>query len=262
MTIELLRFGTESFRATAHLAALAASTRVKQTSTYHGGSDLLVLWGPGAPNRFEPMRQQLAAGGHVLALDLAYWQRDVKFRVSIDAAHPQQWVLRHRWPLTRLVADGVVLRRLWQPSGSAIVAGIGPKAGIQYGLQTVRAWERQMVDAARARGFEVRYRPKGSGPGPFPDVPVTPPGPIDAVLAGAAVVITWHSNVAIDALRLGIPVICRDGAAAAVCPSGWVVPPVPLDEAETRQFLGNLAWFQWRSEEAQALWRWLAELLA
>ena len=42
---------------------------------------------------------------------------------------------------------------------------------------------------------------------------------IDQALTGCSLVVTWHSNVAVDAIRMGIPVVCRDGAAAAVCPS-------------------------------------------
>jgi hypothetical protein len=61
-------------------------------------------------------------------------------------------------------------------------------------------------------------------------VVLTTDQPIEHVLAGASLVVTWHSNVAVDAIRLGIPVICREGAAAAVCPSELGADdPRPLD---------------------------------
>jgi len=105
------------------------------------------------------MRRQLAAGGHVLAWDLAYWDRQRKVRVSIDAAHPQAWVLTHDWPADRLTADHLVVDDVWNPDGPVILAGIGEKARVQYG-SAVATWEAVMTNACRRRGFVVVERPK------------------------------------------------------------------------------------------------------
>jgi hypothetical protein len=87
--------------------------------------------------------------------------------------------------------------------------------------------------------------------------------PIDQALAGASLVVTWHSNVAVDAIRLGLPVICRDGAAAAVCPSDFrTTDPQPLPASVRDRFLANLAWFQWSNSEAAAFWPWAQEMLS
>lgn len=265
MTVELLRAQPESQRAMRNLsalasAALASGIKVRQTQAYAGHSDLLVLWGPGAPDRFDPMCRQVAAGGHVVALDLSYWQRDLKFRISFDAPHPQRWVMRRSWPRGRCLADGVRLVSAWDPRGPVIVAGIGEKAGVQYGVDLVRQWERDQIRIARDRGYRVRYRPKKNG-GPVPDVPLARPGTIDQALQGASMVVTWHSNVAVDAIRLGIPVLCRDGAAAAICPSDWPDEIVPLDLDLRTQFLANLAWFQWAPAESSACWAFIREAL-
>jgi hypothetical protein len=61
---------------------------------------------------------------------------------------------------------------------------------------------------------------------------------------------------------MGIPVVCRDGAAAAVCPNLLTDHPEPLSPDVRQRFLANLAWFQWRDDEAESLWRFLQELLA
>jgi hypothetical protein len=266
LTAELLHFPVQSTRANRILLALTqaapkADVRATTTRAYTGGSDLLVLWGPGAPNRTVPMRRQVEAGGHVLALDLAYWDRDRKFRLSIDAPHPQAWVMKRALPDTRLNADRVLVEHRWRPDGPVIVAGIGEKAGVQYGRDAVRAWELAMIGHAKAAGKRVLYRPKKQG-GFTPNVPSASAGTIDQALTGASLVVTWHSNVAVDAIRLCIPTICRDGAAAAVCPADWQAEPRPLEPSVRDRFLANLAWFQWAPEEASACWAFVREALA
>ncbi len=266
-TVELLSFTPQSRRADVLLATLKrtapAHVRATLRHTYQAGADWLVLWGPGHPARFGPMRQQLAAGGHVLAWDLAYWDRDRKNRVSIDAAHPQAWVMRRDWPTSRWKADGLVLEQAWNPDGPVLVAGIGDKARVQYGA-AVDAWEAQMIAAARARGSLVQYRPKRATNNLPRGTTPAPNGPIEQALRGASLVITWHSNVAVDAIRLGIPVICQDGAAAAVCPSDFPAAgaPQPLERDIRDRFLANLAWYQWTPAEAPQLWTWLQAVLA
>lgn len=264
-TVECLRFEPETPRAREALDALSHASKavgvgLAKTTEYLGLSDWLLLWGPGAPNRFGPMRAQVARGGHVLALDGAYWQRERKFRISIDAAHPQQWVLKKHLPGSRFEADLGVHRAAWNPEGPVLVAGIGEKALVQYG-SVVTSWEQQMIAAARASGRRVIYRPKKSGPVPL-GVERASAAPIDEALVGMSAVITWHSNVAVDAIRYGIPVVCRDGAAAAVCPSEWSNTLRPLSMEWRQRFLQNLAWFQWAPSEAEQCWAFLLELLA
>lgn len=256
LAVELLRFSPQS-AGTARMfdaliaAAPAAGVDIVDTADYRGGANWLLLWGPGAPNRFPAMRQQLAAGGHVIAFDAAYWQREQKCRVSIDGAHPQAWVMRKSWPSSRVEADRVTVDRVWNPAGPVIVAGIGEKARVQYGAVVVDTWEAARMAEARAAGKQIVYRAKGAAQ------------PIDQALNGASAVITYHSNVAVDAIRLGIPAICADGAAAALCPSrfpGEGLHPLPVIWRD--RFLSNLAWFQWAPNEAAACWTFLRELLS
>lgn len=270
--VEMLTFQPENVRATRLFAALAAACPLgiatTQTARYRGASPWLMLWGPGAPERAEVMRQHIDAGGRAIVWDLAYWNRDVKARFAIDAAHPVAWVMRDALPTGRLQGDVMFtpVSDQWNPTGPVVVAGLGEKARVQYGAGTVDAWERSMIAACRARWPDrpVVYRKKKVG-SPEPDgVQVTGPGvPIEQALRGASLVITWHSNVAVDAIRLGLPVVCRDGAAAAVCPSTLDpdAAPQPLSAAVRDQFLSNLAWFQWAPSEAVACWRFLEGLL-
>lgn len=255
-TVEALSFSPQIPRADETLTALLraaglAGARTVATTEYRGASDLLLLWGPGAPNRFEPIAKQVASGGHVACFDLAYWHRERKVRVSIDRAHPQGWVLRRNWPTSRVEADRIRIAEMWAPNGHVMVAGLGDKARVQYGAAAVDRWEAEMMAEARARGYQVVYRPKRTTT------------PIEDALKGAALVITWHSNVAVDAIRMGVPVICRDGAAAAICPSVFGGDHRPLPPDWRDQFLANLAWFQWdMAREADECWAFLNDLLS
>ncbi len=246
-------------------AAPSSHVDLRVTRRYSGAADLLMFWGPGSPERRFVMQQHQARGGTAVVWDLGYWQRETKVRVSIDAAHPQRWVMRRDWPDDRLQADGVTLANVWNPLGPVIVAGIGRKARVQYGADAIATWEADMMRAAAARGCAVRYRRKQAD-APIPEGAVlTGDAPIDQILTGASLLITWHSNVAVDAIRLGIPVICQDGAAAAVCPSTFSLePPAPLPVALRDRFLANLAYFQWAPTlpEGRAFWRFLRQVLA
>jgi hypothetical protein len=256
--VEFLRVDPETPRAHAAMEALRhalpSTMGILRTVSYAGGSDWLLLWGPGEARRLLATRRQVATGGRAIVFDLAYWSRQRKVRVSIDAPHPQAWVMRQPRTPARLLLDCPPRGSLWQSDGPILIAEIGEKARQQYGAATVRTWEDRLAEQCRARWPKrtIIRRPK------------RPAGlPIDASLAGTSLVITWHSNVAIDAIRLGIPVVCRDGAAAAVSPSELPETPTPLPIKVRDQFLANLAWFQWDLEtEARACWAFLEEMLA
>lgn len=225
-----------------------------QTDTYRGETEWLLVWGPGNPERRDTIRKHVAVGGHAIALDLAYWNRSEKVRISIDAPHPQRWVMSQPCSASRWQADPAPVADRWNPQGPVIVAGIGRKAQAQYG-DAVGRWEARMTQACATRwpGRMIQYRPK----------PLVPDPKIDEGITGASLVITWHSNVAVDAIRMGIPAICVDGAAAAVCQDGLGVDdPRPLDAAVRNRFLHNLAWFQWKPSEAVQAWAFLREVLA
>jgi hypothetical protein len=268
LTVEVLHFPKDTARASATLRGFTLTRRHEPvhcvaTTHYHGAAEWLMLWGPGAPERAAIMARHVARGGHVVAVDLAYWHRDTKARIAIDAAHPSAWVMRQSWPPSRLEADGLTLADRWDPDGPIILAGLGAKARAQYGAAVIDQWEAAKYAACRARWPErsIRYRRKR----PTDPLPAwatsSSPHVIDAVLTGASLLVTWHSNVAIDAIRLGIPVVCQDGAASAVCPAEVPTDPQPLARELRRQFLANLAWFQWAPTEARHLWRFVAELL-
>jgi hypothetical protein len=270
MAVELLHFTPESKRAHDMFMGLIEGSRsqgvqVRPTSVYRGESPWLMLWGPGDPVRASVMARHVAGGGHAICFDLAYWDREKKVRLSIDAAHPAAWVMRQDCPRERFIADRVPVSDKWKATGPVLIAGIGDKARVQYGAQTVDRWEAEMLRACQERwpGRPVLYRKKKAW-SPVPaDAQIAPLRPIDEALNGVSLLVTWHSNVAVDAIRNGIPVVCMDGAAAAVCPSVLGVDdPQPLPADVRDRFLGNLAWFQWAPHESRQCWRFLQGMLA
>lgn len=269
-TVEIVTFQPASSRTVNFFKAMtngAASVglNVVESNRYRGHSPLMMFWGYGAPERAAAMKKHVENGGRAIAWDLAYWQRDVKARVSIDAGHPSALVMRRSMPPNRLEADGARVTDSWNPKGPIVIAGQGPKANVYYGADVVAKWESEIAAECQRRwpGRPIVYRKKKTT-SPVPDwaTSVSCGGEIEHAIAKASLVITWHSNVAVDAIRLGIPVVCRDGAAAAVCPS--MIPddlkPLPVEVRD--QFLANLAWWQWAPTEAIPCWRFLLEVLA
>src|SRR5690606_23106935 len=134
-----------------------------------------------------------------------------------------------------------------------------------YGPSVVAQWEADIASQCRARWptRPVIYRKKThQAPAPAWASSVSCGTAVDHVLRGASLLVTWHSNVSVDAIRMGIPVVCQDGAAAAVCPSSLPETPAPLTSPVRDRFLGNLAWFQWRPDEAAQCWSWLSEMVS
>jgi hypothetical protein len=173
--------------------------------------------------------------------------------------------MRREWPAARFVGDRVPVAQVWKTTGPIIIAGIGRKARAQYEADVVSKWETAMLAECRKRwpARRVFYRKKQADAPAPQDVPLMGMGPIDQALINASLVITWHSNVAVDAIRMGIPVVCKDGAAAAVCPSELPDEPTPLPVEIRDRFLANLAWFQWNpATESAQMWAWLQELLS
>lgn len=269
LALQIVHFLPESIRAEQWFSALTRAARdediaITATQKYTPSPSTILVWGPGAPARRDVIAAHVAGGGHAIALDLAYWNRDKKARISIDAPHPQAWVMAKALARTRFDSDPVYVGDHWNPNGPVMIAGIGPKAKAQYGSAHVETWEADMARTCRAAwpARRVLYRRKKRYDG-MPSWAEEAPGvAIDDALKGISLVVTYHSNVAVDAIRLGIPVVCVDGAAAAVCPSTLPAAPTPLAREVRDRFLTNLAWFQWTHAEARELLRFVREVLS
>jgi hypothetical protein len=241
LSCEVLITNDTAMRGKTMLGALiecAAKARVDATlvSRYSGKSDWLMLYGAGGKDRIRAFESHIRSGRRTIAWDLGYWDRQRMMRVSIDAMHPQEWVWKKTWPAERFENSGIRLRSVANASGPVVFAGMGHKSKTLHGK-----WDKLALAALRyrfpSRPIVVREKPLRHADAPR----------IDKVLDGASLVVTHHSNVAIDAIIAGVPFECSDGAAMAY-------------RGDRVAFLRQLAWLQWNHEEALDAWAFLREL--
>ena len=120
-------------------------------------------------------------------------------------------------------------------------------------------WEHRILAQVHSAypGARILYRSKR--PEHFDGCPSID-GSIEQALKGASLVVCHHSNVAVDACIAGIPVVCADGAAAALYNNDLLNPVTPSFEERLR-FLRNLAWWQWHPSEAKKAWTFIKAIL-
>lgn len=204
-------------------------------------------------------RTQYVGYSGLIAFDLAYWDRkgdNRKFRVSIGGEYhcPRRIMLGddpgpHRWN-----QSGLSVRNGGNPKGPVLLVGNGPKSN----AVGASGWAARKSEELKKLGLTVWYRPKpGRSHEPGVRFDAIADGLIDDVLDRVSLVVCRHSNVAVDACRLGVPVVCDDGAAAAIYPSSLEDRNQQPDEATRREFLHRLAWWQWAPTEAHQFWKWI-----
>lgn len=230
---------------------------------------ILVTYGMGGPDRFGHCMAHAASGGLLVAWDLGYWQRDLpperrKYRLSIGGMHCPQRIMSGPYAgPARWDADAQPVGSVADPDGFVLLVGTGSKSQSVGAGGWTEAASRRIRRAMPER--EVVYRPKPKRAQEFgvqfhrmSDGGV----PIDDALVGCALVVCRHSNVAVDACRMGVPVVCDDGAAAAIYPRTF--DGAQPDQATRDEFLRRLAWWQWSRDEMEsgAAWRWLMGQLA
>lgn len=214
-------------------------------------------------------REYREAGRHVVQLDLGYWRRTALpedggryagyMKVSVDHHHPTAYFQRRKHPPDRFAALGVSIRprrgqSALERDGVIILAGMSAKGAWVYDM-VPEEWERRAVARLRAvTSRSIIYRPKPSWAGAGRIEGTTfggGKGDVEDALAGAWAVVTHHSNVAVDAVVAGVPVVAEDGVGLAVSPRPLesVEDPWFPAEEERMQFLYDVAYCQWTMTE-------------
>jgi hypothetical protein len=229
-------------------------------------ADVAVGYGQRAPELFAAYR---AAGHHFVYIDLGYWDRKPLHdylagchKVVVDARDPNAYLMQRGHEGRRFKALGLRVRP-WRTTGTHIVlAGMSAKAARTSGYGYLE-FERATATMLRAlTDRPIVYRPKPSG-NDRTDIKGTRICPttmtLDDCLADAWAVVTYRSNVGVDALVAGIPIYTVEGAARLLSmPSLDLIRDPPLPDNRSA-FMSALAWAQWTPEEMAtgACWAWL-----
>jgi hypothetical protein len=225
-----------------------------RTASYLGGSQVLVLFGVGAPVHDQARKKHIEAGGRVVHFDMGYFgDRKSYVRLCIDADHPQDLLDNGPHDSGRWDAHGIELREDANPSGTILLIGLGKKSRAYLGL---RHWEAKTLARLEAEypDRQIIYRPKGRDDLNL-GIHADPTTPIAELLLGASMVVCRHSNVAVDAAIAGVPFTAENGAAM------WL-----LGREFTRQnrlkFLSRLAHWQYKTTEAPEAWAFAKRMIS
>lgn len=228
---------------------------------------VLMLYGLGGKDRLPFARRHLQAGWRTACWDAGYWERkaeDRKYRIAFDGFHCPQMIMRGPDPgPERWDSAGLGMRSKYDACGPIVLIGNGQKAVAVGADGWSAAKSREIRRTFRERVLHYRPKRQFREPSVVRDR-VVDEGSIESVIAGASLVVCRHSNVAVDACRLGVPVVCEDGAAASIYPSK-LSDADKQPSLETRmEFLRRLAWWQWSIPEAERgePWPWILRQLA
>lgn len=240
-----------------HKGALLAGFDARMVDHQHvrPGSWLFV-YGLGGLDRVRYLKR-----GKVAAFDLGYWDRKVsdrKYRVSINGFHCPQLILKGDTPPSHRWADsGLSVFESRNIDGPILLVGNGPKSA----AVGASGWTEKMAWKLREKfpGRTIWYRPKPNRAHEQVNCDaIRTEEPVDLVLKEVGLVVCRHSNVAVDACRLGVPVACEDGAAACIYPTldRWQEQPT---FEQRKDFLRRLAWWQWSPVECETMmfWNWM-----
>lgn len=226
--------------------------------------DAVAAYGWRHPELFEAYR---AAGKGYAYIDLGWWGRkpaaqvlDGFHKVSVNGRDPGPY-FRRGSTAERFAVHGQHIAP-WRRTGRhVLLAGMSAKSAKTRGFEP-QEWERGIIAQIKAvTDRPILYRPKPSWldatpiPGTLFSMPTTP---IARALQFAHAVVTLHSNVAVDALIAGVPVVCFQGVTREL--SGEIGqlenPPTPDGRHE---LMADIAWCQFNGQEMRdgTCWRHL-----
>lgn len=246
---------------TLYQTAVALGMRCHKSSTYQP-CKALVVYGPGGPDRFPAVQEQIRLGRAALLFDIGYWDRagyGRKYRFSLNDLHPlPKYILAGPTPSSkRYDQSGLPIRQNAATAAMkrVLLVGNAPKAC----AVGARGWTSKKASQIRVLMPEhsIAWRPKPGRPreARVDHDSVSIENIVKAV-AGSTLVVCKHSNVAIDACIQGVPVVCENGAASAIYPSRLQDRELQPSFEQRKEFLHRLAYWQWSQYETNDFWGW------
>lgn len=251
-------------KALKYMNILAMNNASKVSFDYRGDKEVLFVWGVGGAQQAKVAQKHMESGRPVICLDIGYFQNMAcpKFkdgvRITINAPHPRPEYFFLAEKGDRLQKLGIVMDKVYDPRGKIIVCGMGPKSRQQYGFNRLE-WETYKVHELRRQypNNQIAFRPKPYRNGRAIE---TMPGVLNLgnkddmkdLLRGAAGLAVFHSNAAIEALALGVPVSAETGIASELVGNKLEINN-PISHKERKAFLETVAWFHWGEKEMHLL---------
>ncbi len=237
---------------------------------YNGPTGDVACWYAYEKNMPKVMKDYLAEKKPVVFIDLGYWGRARKSRISgyhkvaINGRHPGDYLMQRNLPDRRFKLFGFRVKR-WRKSGRHILlAGMSGRAAQSIGYQP-EEWETKAIkELKKYTDRPIIYRPKPTwnGSGHLKGSTRNTHPSLDSVLVDCHAVVTHHSNVAIDGLIQGVPAFAFDGAATHVTLQDLSKIENPFMPNNREQWLANLAWCQFNIIEMSngLMWRHLRDV--
>lgn len=225
-----------------------------------GDYDVAVMFGVKSRERFYAHRR---AGVHVVYLDKGYARHRIHgttmceyWRVAIDAHQPTDRMLNQKSPDDRRRLMGWEPKP-WRTGGSHVLfCGSSAKYHAFYDMPDPTDYARAVCKVIRRQTrMPVWYRPKPSWKDAVPIRRTVYSGEdqtITDALRNAFVMVTHGSNACFEAVMEGVPCIVLGDAVAKPISSEFladVADPPLASEAERRQWLSNLAYWEWTAAE-------------
>lgn len=194
----------------------------------------------------------------VLHVDGAFWSRYSYVKLALGG----RWsaVDGRDYSDDRLRQFNVTAAPSRKRGNRVLIIGMSAKAAKSWGMNP-EAWERQTAERLLEAGASVTYRPKPQWTG---SRPIDGCGfqhwarvPITQALAETDAVATHHSNVAIEALAVGLPVYAATGPARDMSAARieWLPGVTAPSQKARHRFLCEMAWHQWTFKElASGAW--------
>lgn len=207
------------------------------------------------------------AGGQFLYWDLGYWNRHPKAGKLRGARDGHHRLAVNSWdtadhmardcPHDRLAASPIAMQAdaLLHGRNTILVAGMSEKAAGTHGFR-YRQWEDETIAQLSLwtvddPGVRIEYRDK-----PPRGAPVEP---IEEVLKRCRLVVSHHSNCAVDAMIAGVPWWAKKGVGRIGSGDLQRVVQQPfcgLAPAARQQLLADVAYAQWTPSEMQTGKAW------
>ncbi len=223
------------------------------------GADVAVFYGL-KDNLMKVYRDYTKARKKTILVDLGYWGRTdggrLKgyHRIVANSLHPNYYFQMFKHSSDRFNKFKIEIKPRDKTGKHVLLAGMSEKAAWVYGLKPLQ-YERYLINEIRKyTDAPIIYRPKPSWKDakPIPGTIYSPPtDSIEKALLESYLVVSHHSNVAIDAILHGKScIVSGHGVGMSVSsPFSNIKDPYFPYEEKRHQWLYDIAYTQWSVKE-------------